>query len=103
MDESHERLDRCGQVTVPLGLPGGSPRAGAALRTSGLLLPCTWFETHVAQRNVRGTAAAHLLFREVASFRSLCAESWLLMGRKQATGPVVEVKSRMPEWAAPVQ
>ena len=66
-----------------------------------LIVPCTWFETHVAQRNVRGTAAAKLLFREVASFRSLCAESWLLMGRKQATGPVVEVKSRMPEWAAP--
>ena len=65
-----------------------------------LIVPCTWFETHVAQRNVRGTAAAQLLFREVASFRSLCAESWLLMGRKQATGPVVEVKSRMPEWAA---
>ena len=45
---------------------------------------------------------ARLLFRELTSFRSLCADNWLLLGRKQATGPVVDVNSRMPEWAAPV-
>lgn len=67
-----------------------------------LIVPFTWFETHVAQRNLRGTQAATLLFRQLASFKSLCGDSWLLMGRKQATGPVVDLKSRMPEWATPV-
>ncbi len=65
-----------------------------------LIIPATWYNTHLAERLLRKTPAAELLFCHLVSFKSLCAEAIVMTGRKrQPDEPATQRRSRLPDWA----
>jgi 2-polyprenyl-3-methyl-5-hydroxy-6-metoxy-1,4-benzoquinol methylase len=64
------------------------------------ILPATYFKTHLQEEHLKGTASCRLLFKSLVSFKTLCGESWVVVGRKEEarmTGQRVE--THLPTWS----
>jgi 2-polyprenyl-3-methyl-5-hydroxy-6-metoxy-1,4-benzoquinol methylase len=65
-----------------------------------LILPSTCLKTHVLEKHLRGTAASGLLFKTLTSFKTLCGESWIVVGRKKETPAVPSAEAtHLPSWS----
>lgn len=64
-----------------------------------MIIPYTFFKTHLMERNLKHQGGSGLLFRSLTSFEVLCAEYWIAVNKK--VDPVSskrELKSKLPAW-----
>lgn len=64
------------------------------------ILPATYIKTHVLEKYLRGSTSSRLLFKSLVSFKTLCGESWVVVGRKREVEVVEQqVDTHLPSWS----
>ena len=64
------------------------------------ILPATYVKTHMAEKYIRSRASSRLLFKSLVSFKTLCGESWIVVGRKgKADAAEHQVDTHLPSWS----
>lgn len=65
-----------------------------------LILPFTYINTHIGERNLkRSDAAGGMLFKALTSFQGLCAEYWITVSKKiDPSSRSSEIKTKLPAW-----
>ena len=65
-----------------------------------LVFPATYFRTHMFEKHLRKTTASRFLFKVLTSFKTLCGESWIVVGRKRGKAGKGEAEStHLPSWS----
>ncbi|MCR4319048.1 MAG: class I SAM-dependent methyltransferase [Candidatus Brocadiaceae bacterium] len=64
-----------------------------------LIMPMTYFKTHVAEKNIKVSGTSPLLFSTLTSFKTLCGEYWITVSRKvDASARPNIIKTKLPKW-----
>lgn len=64
------------------------------------ILPATYLKTHILEKHIRGTATSGLLFKTLSSFKTLCGESWIVIGQKKAAPVKLKTETtHLPSWS----
>ena len=64
------------------------------------ILPATYVKTHILEKYLKGTPYSRLLFKSLVSFKTLCGESWIVVGRKaKVDGSVRQAETHLPSWS----
>jgi 2-polyprenyl-3-methyl-5-hydroxy-6-metoxy-1,4-benzoquinol methylase len=63
------------------------------------ILPATYVETHVQEKYLKRSTSSRLLFTSLVSFKTLCGESWVVVGRKGETDVGQQVGTHLPTWS----
>lgn len=64
-----------------------------------LILPSTWYATHVGETNLAASGASRLLYEALTSKMTLCADRLVLVLRKSGRAAKRAVASELPCWA----
>jgi hypothetical protein len=52
------------------------------------------------EKYIRSRASSRLLFKSLLSFKTLCGESWIVVGRKEKADAVeYQVDTHLPSWS----
>jgi 2-polyprenyl-3-methyl-5-hydroxy-6-metoxy-1,4-benzoquinol methylase len=63
------------------------------------ILPATYVKTHMLEKYIRSRASSRLLFRSLVSFKALCGESWIVVGRKGVDAAEYQLDTHLPSWS----
>jgi 2-polyprenyl-3-methyl-5-hydroxy-6-metoxy-1,4-benzoquinol methylase len=63
------------------------------------ILPATYLKTHALEKNLKRSTSSRLLFKSLVSFKTLCGESWVVVGRKRGADTVEQqIGTHVPTW-----